>query len=524
MISLYNTNDIRKVDAYAIETLGISGIVLMENASINIFNEILFFIYPNNNIKRIGFVCGRGNNGGDGFATARHFANADFTVNVISIGSKNKMSKDCLTNYNILKKLSNNNKDIHIYSYKSKKDLVRLNSSQIIVDAILGSGVKGELKEPYKTIVQSLNKKKAKKIAIDIPTGLDPDKGTGKLIFQSDLTVSLGDYKKGLFFNKGLTHCGKVVKAGIGISQKYFEELETNSFLTEPEDVFNFLPRREKNVHKYSAGKVLTIAGSGEYPGAAVLTSKSVLKTGAGASVLCFPKSIRNLIQKKLGEVVVISYADGESEFLSEENLNEISDKISWADSISIGPGLGRHIKTQNAVLSILKNRKAKRIVIDADAIFALNKKRYKKINLKNSVLTPHYGEFASLIGLTINELQSDILKFGNKFVKDTGAFLVLKGAPTIIFTPKGESIINSTGNPGMAKFGTGDVLTGLIAGFASQKTSLKKAIIIAVYLHSLSADILSFKQTELTFTATDILNNIPSTIKFLIKSCAELS
>ena len=189
MISLFNTNDIRKVDSYAIKKLGIPGIVLMENASINIFNEIISFIYPNNNIKRIGIVCGRGNNGGDGFATARHFANAGFTVNVISIGSKNKMSKDCLTNYNILKKISNKNKDIHIYSYKSKKDLVRLNSSQIIVDAILGSGVKGELKEPYKTIVQSLNKKKAKKIAIDIPTGLDPDKGTGKLIFQSNLTV-----------------------------------------------------------------------------------------------------------------------------------------------------------------------------------------------------------------------------------------------------------------------------------------------------------------------------------------------
>jgi len=176
MIPLYNTNNIRKVDEYAIKRLGIPGIILMENASINIFNEILLFIYPNNNIKKIGFVCGRGNNGGDGFATARHFANAGFIVNVISIGSKNKMSKDCLTNYNILKKISNNNKNVGIFNYSSKKQLDKLNTSQIIVDAMLGSGVKGELREPYKTIIQSLNKKKAKKIAIDIPTGLDPDK------------------------------------------------------------------------------------------------------------------------------------------------------------------------------------------------------------------------------------------------------------------------------------------------------------------------------------------------------------
>ncbi len=521
MIPLYNTNNIRKVDEYAIKRLGIPGIILMENASINIFNEILLFIYPNNNIKKIGFVCGRGNNGGDGFATARHFANAGFIVNVISIGSKNKMSKDCLTNYNILKKISNNNKNVGIFNYSSKKQLDKLNTSQIIVDAMLGSGVKGELREPYTTIIQSLNKKKAKKIAIDIPTGLDPDKGTGEIIFKSDLTISLGGYKKGLFFNKGYTHCGEVVKAEIGISQKHFEEIKSNTFMTEPEDVLNYLPRREKNVHKYSAGKVLTIAGSGKYPGAAVLASKSVFRTGAGASVLCFPKSVRNLIQKKLGEVVVNSYADGKSEFLSEENLNEILENISWADSISIGPGLGRNIKTQNTVLSILKNRRSKKIIIDADAIFALNKRRYKKIDLKNSVLTPHHGEFANLIGLTIDELKSNILKLGNKFVKETGAYLVLKGAPTIIFTPQSESIINSTGNPGMAKFGTGDVLTGLIAGFASQKISLEKAIIIAVYIHSLSADILSFKQTELTFTATDILNNIPSTLKFLMKSCA---
>ena len=521
MIPIYKTNDIRKVDEYAINKIGIPGLILMENASINIFNEILSFIYLNKNIKRIGFVCGKGNNGGDGFATARHFANAGFTVNIISIGSKNKMSKDCLTNYNILKKLSNSNKNLHISNYKSLRDLNKLNSSQVIVDAILGSGAKGKLREPYKSIVQSLNKKKSIKIAVDIPTGLDPDKGTGETIFNSDLTVTLGDFKKGLFFNKGSVNCREVVKAGIGINNKYFEGIKTNTFLTEPEDVYNFLPIREKNIHKYSAGKVLTIAGSGKYPGAAALTSKAVLKTGAGASVLCFPKSVRNLIQKKLGEVVVSSYSDGMLEFLSEENLNEFSDKIGWADSISIGPGLGRNIKTQNAVLSILKNRKGKKIIIDADAIYALNNKRYKKINLQNSVLTPHQGEFANLIGITVAKLAKDIMKYGNIFVKETGAYLVLKGAPTIIFTPKGEVIINSTGNPGMAKFGTGDVLTGLIAGFAAQKISLERAIVTAVYLHSLSADILSFKQTELTYTATDILNNIPITTKFLINSCA---
>jgi len=521
MIPLYKTIDIRKADNYATNKLGIPGIVLMENASINIFNEILAFIYPNKNIKRIGIVCGKGNNGGDGFAAARHFANAGFTVKVISIGPKSKMSKDCLTNFKILEKLSSENKKLHIYNYKTKTQLSKLSSSQIIIDAILGSGGKGVLKKPYRSIVEFLNRKKAIKISIDIPTGLNADNGTGIIIFKSDMTVSLGGYKKGLFFNKGFTHCGEIVKSGIGISNKYCEELKTDTFLTEPEDVCNYFPNREKNAHKYSAGKVLTIAGSGKYPGAAVFASKAVFKTGAGASVLCFPKSVRNLIAKKLGEVVVNSYAFGRSEFLTEEDVKEFSDKIVWADSISIGPGLERNIKTQMAVHLILRKRRGKKIVIDADAIFALNEKRYKRINLRNSVLTPHYGEFANLIGISVSELSSDILAYGRKFVKETGTYLVLKGAPTIIFNPKGETIINSTGNPGMAKFGTGDVLTGLIAGFVSQKISLEKAIITAVYLHSLSADILSFKKTELTFTATDILNNIPFTTKFLINSCA---
>ena len=135
--------------------------------------------------------------------------------------------------------------------------------------------------------------------------------------------------------------------------------------------------------------------------------------------------------------------------------------------------------------------------------------------------MTPHYGEFANLIGISVKELKNDIINYGSKFVTQTRSHLVLKGAPTIIFTPKGDIFINSTGNPGMAKFGTGDVLTGVIAGFASQKIPFTDAIIAAVYLHGLSADILSFKKTELTFTATDILNNLPFTTKFLIKSCA---
>ncbi|MCW8824104.1 MAG: NAD(P)H-hydrate dehydratase, partial [Ignavibacteriaceae bacterium] len=190
-----------------------------------------------------------------------------------------------------------------------------------------------------------------------------------------------------------------------------------------------------------------------------------------------------------------------------------------WADVVAIGPGLGRNKETQKAVLLLLEKYKPKKTVIDADAVFALGNGKYKKLDLKNCVLTPHHAEFSSLIGISISELQKDILKYGKAFVKKTGAYLVLKGAPTIIFNPEGEALINTTGNPALAKFGTGDVLTGLLAGLLSQQTDIEKSIVTGVYLHSLAADLLVAKRTMLDILASDIQNYIPQTIKFLENS-----
>ncbi len=386
---------------------------------------------------------------------------------------------------------------------------------------MLGSGAKGELKEPYKEIVESLNKLKSQKIAVDIPTGLDADTGYGETIFKADCTVTLGELKKGLFINYGYANCGKIFKGEIGVDQFYYNKHEVNDFLIEPEDVFDFLPQKKKQSHKYSAGKVLTIAGSGNFPGAAALSAKSALKVGAGSSVLAFPKSIRKFIYKKLSEVVVHTYYDHGKEYLSESNVDELNDKIKWADVVAIGPGIGREELTQNAVLKILADRKCNKFIIDADAIFALSSKRFEKINLENFVLTPHQAEFANLLGISTDKLKKDLFTYGKNFSMDTGAFLVLKGAPTIIFTPGGDNLVNTTGNPGMAKFGTGDVLTGVLAGISAQQKEIEKAIICGVYLHSLAADLLVKNFTEYTFTAEDIIKNLPKTFKFLRDSFA---
>jgi len=520
MIPLFSNDQIRSIDNIAITRYGFPGPVLMENASLEIFHFLNKKFLQHQKVSRIGFVCGKGNNGGDGFAAARHCLNNGYQVKILYLGNEDELSEDALLNFRIVSGYTDFDILLSLKKFSNLKDIAWLKDCDVIVDALLGSGTKGELREPYKSIVQKLNELKSFKVAIDIPTGLDADTGYGSTIFKADLTITLGEYKRGLFFNDGYTNSGEVVKGNIGISSSFYNSLEVNEYLIEPEDVFAILPDKKKNIHKYSSGKVLNIAGSGKLPGAAVLTSKASLKIGAGASILAYPHSVRKLIHKNLTEVIVETYDDNGKEYLSVGSLKDLKKRIEWADVLSIGPGLGREEETIEALFKLYKNTSSKIKVIDADGLFAINK-RYNKLNLKNSILTPHTGEFSSLIGIDIAELKKDTLKYGKEFVKETSAYLVLKGAPTIIFLPSGEALINSTGNPGMAKFGTGDVLTGVIAGLAAQLKNIEDAVIAGVYIHSLSADLLLNKFTEYGYTASDIINNLPNAIKFLRKSCA---
>lgn len=515
MIPLYSTKQIRKIDEYAINKLELASAVLMENAAREIFQNVA----ESFEISSVGIVCGKGNNGGDGFTVARHFVIAGLKVKIIYLGTPKEMSPDCKTNFSVLKKMLNSCSNLSISRYKSPNSLSGLKSCDLICDALLGSGAEGKLREPYLTIIRILNRIAKFKVAIDIPTGLNADTGFAAELFHADVTITLGGLKKGLFFGDGYAFAGDIELGNIGIPDNFLESQTTNTFLIEPEDALNGLPVKAKNIHKYSAGKVLSICGSESFPGAAVLTSRSALKIGAGASILAFPKSSRPLIQKKLGEVVVQDYNDEENGCLLEKNVDQLSAKIKWADTIALGSGIGRDKRTQAAINQFLKRRLFKKCVIDADAIFAINKNRYKKLNLKNLVLTPHQAEFADLIGISVAELKRDLLKYGSLFVKRTGAFLILKGAPTIIFTPDGDSLINSTGNAALAKFGTGDVLTGMIAGLMAQQKDIENAIIAAVYIHGLAADLMVTKTTEYSLLAGDLINYIPDAIKFLRNS-----
>jgi hydroxyethylthiazole kinase-like uncharacterized protein yjeF len=517
MIPLYNTSQIRQLDSYAVHNLKVPGIVLMENASMGIFEAVTGRIDLSS--KKIGIVCGKGNNGGDGLAVARHFSNAGYDVKVVLLGKESESSPDCKTNFQILNKLKSKRKNLFIRSYKSKADINWLKDSDLIIDAIIGSGFTGTLKEPYNSIISLINIINSPKCAIDVPTGLNADTGYGENTFNADLTITLGEFKKGLFFNKGFETSGEVILKEIGIGTDYFNKQSVDTYLIEPEDVVQYYPKRSKSVNKYSAGKVLTIAGSYKYPGAAVLTSQSSLISGAGASILAIPESANNLIHKNLLEVVVETYGNSKIKSFNCEALNSLDKKIKWADVVAVGPGLTLDNETKQAVRELLVQHKFKFAVIDADALNALDKKFFSKINLKNCILTPHLGEFSRLIEIDAEVIKKNILEFGGEFSLKHKCILVLKGAPTIIFNPKGEVFINTTGNSGMAKFGSGDVLTGIIAGFLAQNKNLEAAAISGVYLHSLSADLLLNKKPVSSYQASEIMLNLPNAINFLEES-----
>lgn len=519
MIPLYTSQQVREADSFAVNTLGIPSVVLMENAARSLYAAITESVDQEIENKNVGIVCGKGNNGGDGFALARHFIINEFAVKIITLGAEEELKGDALTNFRITKNLIAENPSSKIFVYESVKDLSLVDDCSLIIDAMLGTGSRGELTEPYKEIVAKLNQLNSFKVAIDLPTGLDLENASGEIVFNADLTVTLSEFKTGLFYGKGYLNCGSIVKGSIGFGNEYYAKQKASDYLIEPEDAYFGLPSKNLDQHKYSAGKVFVIAGSGKLPGASFLAANTILRTGAGSSILAFPKSIKTLAQRKLASAVVRAYEDDGKEFLSDANVKELDEKINWANVIAMGPGLGREEVTQNAVKEILRSHKAKKFVIDADAVTALGNEEYKKLSLKGKVLTPHHKEFADMIGMNLDELEKDLLKVGKNFSTENGCYVVLKGAPTIIFNPAGEAFINTVGNPGMAKFGSGDVLTGMIAGFLAQAEEIEDALISAVYIHSLAADLLLEEKTEYGYTSEDLIEGIPNAIKFILKS-----
>jgi len=511
MIPLFSPEQVREADNYCIDKLGIPGLILMENAARTIAE---FVLAENPDLRHVGIICGKGNNAGDGIAVARHLAIKGIYVSIVLVAEPQIFSGDAQFNFNLTKNLALENSLLEIIQYKDSHTLRKIQSCDLIIDALLGTGIRGEITEPFSTVIDELNSLRKKVLSIDLPSGLDSSTGWGNPVVNATSTITLGEFKRGLFFGKGAYSAGIIHKGYIGLNPKYFDELEVNDYLIEPEDAYKGIPKKAKDIQKYSAGKLMIIAGSSDYPGASVFSANAASASGCGAVTVFLPDSVKGWVVSTLRAATINGYDDKGTGKLKTEHLNFGNVRFKSYDTMLIGPGLGNDPDTLAAVESILLEYPEKFKVIDADGLLVLNKKKY---DLSTAVLTPHLKEFSLMSNISIEELKKNLLLHGRNYAVKNRTTLVLKGMKTIIFNASGECFINSAGNQGLAKFGSGDVLAGIIASFIAQSGIIEDSVIASVYIHSLAADIIAEKEGYYGIDPEKLINGIPSTIKFLL-------
>lgn len=525
--------EMRNIDQNTIEDIGIPTIVLMETAGSQIVKRIED-CYPNTH--RIGIFVGKGNNGGDGLVIARQLAHSGRKVSIFLVSPQDSFTKEAQINLEISKNLGLHIQEIltidafsNILGNKpsTKGDIhSNITSYDLIVDAILGTGIRGKVRPHISNIINAINDLSVPILAVDLPSGLDADTGIplGTCI-HADRTVTIGLPKRGLLIHPGAELSGELDVVDIGFPHQVIElqDIKVN-WITEKEAV-EWIPPRPPTSYKGSYGRVLVVAGSTGMTGAAALASEAALRIGAGLVTLAIPECLNPILEEKLSEVMTLPMPETET---GSFRLSSVSPILEYAlknnSVLAIGPGLSQHPETMEFVHQLIQeNHRQKlnlRIVIDADGLNALaQKKDLLHLLGEKVVLTPHPGEMSRLIDIPAPKFESDRIRTSEEFAKEYGVTLVLKGAPTITSDSNGNTWINSTGNPGMATAGMGDVLTGVIAGLIAQKVQTEKAAALGVYLHGLAGDIVAEQKGMHGLIATDVLNALPQTISSLVSN-----
>ncbi len=515
MEAIFSSKEIYSIDENGVLKYKIPSLLLMENAGKNVVVEIKNFFGDIEN-KNFLIFCGKGNNGGDGFVIARHLFNLGAKVEIVLIGKISELKNDAKINFEIVKKIKKqfpNNLCVKIFS---KNFFKRKIECDVIIDAIFGTGFSHTVKPPFVKIINWINQSGKKIVAIDIPSGINSDNGKfTTCAVKSDLTVTMFAKKNGHLINDGKIYSGQIAVADISIPKTEFVK-KANKFLIEKKDIQKFFPQRKFDVNKYSIGKVFVIGSSQQYPSSSVMASLSALRSGSGAVVLGTVSSIFPFVAKKLTEVLIEKLDETNDGTISISSKEKIFEKINWANCIAIGCGIGTNLETQNLVSEIISTCE-KPLAIDADALKYFERKNFVKP--KFAILTPHIGEFSRMTKISVKEIEENRVQIISHFAKKFNSIIVLKGSPTIIADKKGNIFFNSTGNSGMATVGSGDVLTGIIAGIFSQmkndiscEEKLLQSAICGVYIHGKSGDIANEKFGN-SLLATDIIQNISNGI-----------
>ncbi len=486
---------IREADAYTIKNEPITDINLMERAARKLFKWIRKRVDVS---QRFFVFAGLGNNGGDGLALARILEKADYEVFVYVVRYSEKYSDSFTENYQRYLEISPNT----LFDLKNENDFPETNEDDLIVDALFGSGLTRPIEGMTAKIIQLINQSSALKIAIDIPSGLFADQTSlenrGKIL-QADYTLTLQFPKYAFLLPENNQYVGTWHVLDIGLHPDFIEDVPADNFYLLKQDVAPLLKTRLKFSHKGTYGHALLIAGSYGKMGAAILAAHACLRSGVGLLHVHVPTVGYPIMQTALPEAMIS--IDRYDHYFSEvPNLTDFS-------VVGVGPGLGKEVQSQEAMKLLIQNFR-RPMVIDADALGILaENKTWLSFLPPNSILTPHPKEFERLAGTWKNDFEK--LDLARSFSKKFKIILVLKGANTSICLPDERSYFNSTGNPGMATAGSGDVLTGIITGLLAQNYSPIHAALLGVYLHGLAGDIAVSKSSEESLIAGDITLNL---------------
>lgn len=498
-------SEMREIDRLTIEDYGIPGVVLMERAGLAVASRIRELFSSG----KVVAICGGGNNGGDGLVAARHLFNWGFRVKVVITAKKESLSSDCASQYEIAKKAgvavefrkTLNARDIH---------------SAIVIDAVFGTGLSRPVEGGIAGMFSLLNGAGVTVISVDVPSGISSD--TGEILgsaVKADYTITFGLPKRGHFFYPGAEYAGRLLIEDIGFPGRLLEADSIKTALVDRAKASGLVPPRERNSFKGDYGHVLIIAGSRGKTGAAHMCARAALRSGSGLVTIGVPESLVGSFQCRVTEEMVLPLPDDGSGMMSLKALDSVlefaSEKI---DVIAAGPGIGVSPATRRIVTELVL-RSAVPMVIDADALNSIsssaeNAKGVKDIFQKAKapiILTPHPGEMARLIH---EPKVLDRAGVSVSFAGDAGVYLVLKGVPTLTTLPEGDIFINTTGNPGMATAGAGDVLTGIIASLLGQGISPADASVLGVFIHGMAGDMAASKYGEYSLIASDIIGALP--------------
>lgn len=497
--------NVKKVEELA-NASGISYLQLMENAG-SYCARIIRKTYENAEKKRVLIVCGKGRNGGDGFVIARklHENNYNVTVLMVSGLPGDNISSEMLSRVRAL--------DIPVIYYDSKGMTDKyIENAQLIVDCIFGIGFHGEADSLTKSIVSKINSSSAPTVSIDIPSGLEGNSPkVSENAINADMTIAVLTLKPVHVFKPSMEQCGKVVLAPISIPDKCYDKVSATLFTVNTDEVKLFFNKRDAVSHKGTYGTVLVIGGSYEMPNAPYFASQGAVNSGAGIVKIAFPSVMYSAIAPKTYEQTLVPLESNKSGRISQNAIRRLEKELKKCSCVLVGCGMGRDEDTKAVTKFVIENSEVP-IILDADGINCI-KDNIDIIDTAKApvILSPHPKEMSRLAGISVEEIQENRGAVVRSFTKAHNSVLVLKGASTLVgCTEYDDMYVNSSGNPGMATGGSGDVLGGIIASFVSQGIDVFRSAIAGVYIHGMTGDAVTEKYSMMGNTPSLMLQELP--------------